>query len=304
MAGDDVQLEFLRTVVGLEAVEVERFGYAVEYDFCPPTQVHATLETRAVHGLFFAGQLNGTSGYEEAAVQGLLAGINAAASVTGRAPLVLGRHEAHAGVLIDELVTHGVDEPFRMMTSRSEHRLRLREATAGWRLSRHGHALGLVSQEQLERLEAEERCVREEVARLEARGVAVELRRPGTTCDSVTSADVARPALTALLQEAVEVEVRYAPYIRQADTELSRRAQAFDDLEVPAGFDYASVRGLSNEARERLTRAQPATFLAVRTLRGITPSAATLVLIHLRRDVPRGTSAVENGVEKRQSPAD
>lgn len=299
---DDVQLQFLHTIPGLEAVEVERFGYAVEYDYCPPTQLWPTLETRKVKGLFFAGQLNGTSGYEEAAVQGLLAGMNAAAQVSGQQALVLGRHEAHAGVLVDELVTHGVDEPFRMMTSRSEHRLRLREGTAAWRLAEHGHRLGLVSRERFEAVKEEERVVREEVARLEKGGGATLLRRPGATWSSVTASDSSAPKLTDDVREAVEVEVRYAPYIVQSETELARRAHAFDELVVPEGFDFGAINGLSNEVRERLTKARPANFAAVRSQRGVTPAAATLVLIHLRRaaHVSRETSPVENSVDNGQ----
>lgn len=299
---DDVQLEFLRTIPGLETVEVERFGYAVEYDYCPPTQLWPTLQTRPVKGLFFAGQLNGTSGYEEAAVQGLLAGMNAAAQVSGQEPLVLARHEAHAGVLVDELVTHGVDEPFRMMTSRSEHRLRLREGTAAWRLAAHGHRLGLVSTERFEAVKEEERIVREEVARLEKGGGATLLRRPGATWASVTVADPSAPKLTDDVREAVEVEVRYAPYIVQSETELARRAHAFDELVVPEGFDFGAINGLSNEVRERLTKARPTNFAAVRSQRGVTPAAATLVLIHLRRaaHVSRETSPVENRVDNGQ----
>lgn len=296
---DEVQLAFLRTIPGLEAVEVERYGYAVEYDYAPPTQLLPTLETRRVAGLFFAGQLNGTSGYEEAAVQGLLAGINAAAAVQGMPGLVLGRHEAHAGVLVDELVSHGVDEPFRMMTSRSEHRLRLREGTAAFRLSGHAFRLGLIGREALERVRDDEARVAAELKRLDAAGQLVALRRPGATWGAVTAADPARPALPAALIEAVEVEARYAPYIAQADTELSRRAQAFDAVPVPPGFDFGAIRGLSNEIRERLETARPATFAQLRSLRGVTPAAATLALIHLQRAaaVPRGTGAVENHVD-------
>ena len=301
---DDVQLDFLRTIPGLEAVEVERFGYAVEYDYCPPTQLLPTLETRRIAGLFFAGQLNGTSGYEEAAVQGLLAGLNAAAQVRGVPGLVLGRHEAHAGVLVDELVTNGVDEPFRMMTSRSEHRLRLREGTATWRLSGHAHRLGLITDEQLEGVRDEEAQVHGELSRLERAGRIVALRRPGGTWSTATADDPGRPALSDVLIEAVEIEARYAPYIVQADTELKRRAQAFDTLAVPDAFDFGAIRGLSNEIRERLALARPRTFGQLRTLRGVTPAAATLALIHLQRAavVPRGTPPVENDVDNPSAP--
>lgn len=297
---DDVQVALLKTIPGLEEVVVERFGYAVEYDFCPPTQLHPTLETRAIEGLFFAGQLNGTSGYEEAAVQGLLAGVNAAAKVTGQAPLVLGRHEAHAGVLVDELVTNGVDEPFRMMTSRSEHRLRLREATAAWRLAGHGHRLGLVSAEELDQTREAEATVRAELDRLERRGVLVQLRQPGASWALVTEGQTDRPSLDPELVEAVEVEARYAPYVAQAELELSRRAHAFDELPIPPAFDFRLIAGLSNEVRERLSTTRPLTFRELRHTRGVPPPAVTLILIHLKRamDVPRGTPPVEKPVEK------
>jgi tRNA uridine 5-carboxymethylaminomethyl modification enzyme len=303
---DDVQLAFLRTIRGLEEVRVERFGYAVEYDYCPPAQLKPTLETKHVEGLFFAGQLNGTSGYEEAAVQGLLAGINAAAKVSGQAPLVLGRHEAHAGVLMDELVRFGLDEPFRMMTSRSEHRLKLREGTAHWRLSRHARRLGLISAERLLQVEAEEHTVRAEVARLERTGRAVALRRPGGTWDAATSGDGDRPALSAALIEAVEVEARYAPYIAQAETEQARTAQVMDDFPIPPTFTFSAILGLSNEVRERLSRERPPTFGRLRQVRGVTPAAATLVLVHLRRAeaVSRETEAVGNPVGKARGAGD
>lgn len=303
---DEVQLAFLRTIAGLEAVEVERFGYAVEYDYCPPTQLRPTLETKDVDGLFFAGQLNGTSGYEEAAGQGFLAGVNAAARVSEQPPLLLGRHEAHLAVLVDELVSHGVDEPFRMMTSRSEHRLGLREGTAAWRLAAHGHRLGLVSAERLAQVRDEERQVRAEVARLERSGGAVALRRPSSSWREVTAADPNRPALSDALVEAVEVEVRYAPYIAQAATELARIAQAFDDFPIPTTFVFSAITGLSNEVRERLSRERPATFGQLRAVRGVTPAAATLVLVHLRRQAEaRQKTPVENlvGNAKRAHPS-
>jgi tRNA uridine 5-carboxymethylaminomethyl modification enzyme len=279
----------LRSIPGLEAVEVERFGYAVEYDYALPTQLSRSLETRLYRGLFFAGQLNGTSGYEEAAVQGLLAGINAARLVQGRLPLILQRHEAHAAVLIDELTTHGVDEPFRMMTSRSEHRLRLREGTAGWRLTPHGFEVGLVSPAELQRTLQHRSAVEGELARLDARGHLARLRVPMATWATVTEGDISRPVLSDEVIEAVEIEAKYAPYIEQADEALERQGSAFARLRVPPGFDFSSIVGLSNEARERLAKAQPATFEDVQRLRGITPASAALVLAHLRRAVSRET---------------
>ncbi|MCU0697255.1 MAG: tRNA uridine-5-carboxymethylaminomethyl(34) synthesis enzyme MnmG [Myxococcaceae bacterium] len=280
---DDVQLEMLRSIPGLEAVEVERYGYAVEYDFAPPTQLLPSLETRQVGGLFFAGQLNGTSGYEEAAVQGLLAGINAALAVQKAPALVLRRDEAHAGVLVDDLVRLGVDEPLRMMTSRSEHRLKLREATATWRLAAHGHRVGLVTLSQLEAVTAEVDAVHRELERLERRGQRHRLLTPGARWEAVTADDPERPHLTRAVIDAVEVEARYAPYIAQAEAQLARQAALFDELPVPATLDFATVPGLSNEARERLRQARPRTFAELRRLRGITPAAATLVLVHCRR---------------------
>ncbi|MDX2009486.1 MAG: tRNA uridine-5-carboxymethylaminomethyl(34) synthesis enzyme MnmG [Myxococcaceae bacterium] len=299
---DDVQLEMLRSIPGLEAVEVERFGYAVEYDYAPPTQLLASLETHRVEGLFFAGQLNGTSGYEEAAVQGLLAGINAALTVQRAPALVLRRHEAHAGVLVDDLVRLGVDEPMRMMTSRSEHRLKLREATAQWRLAAHGHRVGLVSPAALEAVQAEVDAVRTELERLRRGGKLPQLLSPGARWEAVTAGDAERPHLPSSVIEAVEVEARYAPYIAQADAQLARQVALFDDLPIPATLDFGTVTGLSNEARDRLGVARPRTFAELRRLRGITPATATLVLVHCRRLlVSRETSApVETAVESRR----
>jgi tRNA uridine 5-carboxymethylaminomethyl modification enzyme len=283
----DVQDGFLRTIPGLENVEVARHGYAVEYDFAPPTQLQPTLETRRVRGLYFAGQLNGTSGYEEAAVQGLLAGINAVLALRGEAPLVLRRDEAHAGVLVDELVTRGVDEPFRMLTSRSEHRLRLREGNADLRLRAHGFRVGLVSRAEAAAAAARAQAVQAEVARLERTGLASVLRRPEVSYASLAEVDPNRPLLSGDVTEEVEVEVKYAGYIQQQARAAARGAEACDGWKIPAGFAFGAVRGLSSEAREKLCRHQPATVGQARRIPGLTPAAVSLLLVHLRREGTR-----------------
>ncbi len=279
----EVQLEFLRTIRGLEGVEVERFGYAVEYDFAQPTQLLPTLETKRVQGLFFAGQLNGTSGYEEAAFQGLLAGINAGLQVQGQPALVLGRHEAHGAVLLDELVTHGVDEPFRMFTSRSEHRLKLREGNAALRLSVHGHRVGLVNEGELARVEGWRKQIATELERLGSTVLRSLLKRPEVTYDSLVASDPDRPSLPSCVQEEVEVEVKYAGYIAMADASLARSQTGADEWAIPDAVRWEEVPGLSSEARERLSRGRPGSVGQARRLPGVNATAIGLVLVHLKR---------------------
>lgn len=279
----EVQLEFLRTIQGLEEVEVARYGYAVEYDYAPPTQLLPTLETKRVRGLFFAGQLNGTSGYEEAAFQGLLAGINAGLRVRNEPSLVLGRHEAHGAVLLDELVTRGVDEPFRMMTSRSEHRLVLREGNAEFRLRHHGHRVQLVSDDLAQRSAERQASIRAELQRLEATRRLTELRRPEVTYDALVANDPNRPVLSDDLRHEVETEAKYAGYVKQANAAWARRLDFHDTYVIPSGFDWAAVPGLSTEVREKLARVQPPTVGHARRVPGVTPPALSLVLIQLRR---------------------
>ncbi|KFE68576.1 tRNA uridine-5-carboxymethylaminomethyl(34) synthesis enzyme MnmG [Hyalangium minutum] len=282
----DVQLEFLRSIPGLERVEVVRYGYAVEYDYAPPTQLSATLETKAIRGLYFAGQLNGTSGYEEAAFQGLYAGLNAALQVKGAPPLLLGREEAHGAVLVDELVTKGVDEPFRMFTSRSEHRLKLREGNAELRLAKHGHRVGLVPREALERVEARARAVVDEVARLKRTGLAARLRRPEVSYAALAAEAREWPSLPPEVTEEVEVEVKYEGYIAQAERAAAREAEAWDGWVIPPGFPFSEVRGLSTEAVEKFTAHRPGTVGQARRIPGLTPAALSLLLVALKKERP------------------
>lgn len=279
----DVQLAFLRTIPGLEQVEVVRYGYAVEYDYSPPTQLGPTLETRRIGGLYFAGQLNGTSGYEEAAVQGLLAGINAGLQLRGEPALVLGRDEAHAGVLIDELVTRGVDEPFRMLTSRSEHRLRLREGNAEIRLRAHGHRVGLVSESEHVATERRRETIAAELARLERTGLATQLRRPEVTYAALRASAVEWPEIPADVASEVEVEVKYAGYIAQHDRAMARERTGLEQVRVPVALDFHRIAGLSREVAEKLSARRPRTLGEARQVPGVTPAALSLLLLHVRR---------------------
>ncbi len=280
---EDVQQELLRTIPGLEQVELVRAGYAVEYDYAPPTQLRPTLETRGVPGLFLAGQLNGTSGYEEAAFQGLVAGINAALSVKGEPALVLGREEAHGGVLLDDLVTRGVDEPFRMFTSRSEYRLQLREGNADRRLRGHGHRVGLVSAEEHQLTLSKTAAIKAEIARLKSGRWAALLRRPEVTYEGMRGDDPLRPPLSEAVCSEVETELKYEGYVRQVAKSAARELGGMDGWDIPPDFPYADVRGLSSESKERLAEARPLTVAQARRIPGLGPADLSLLLIHLRR---------------------
>jgi tRNA uridine 5-carboxymethylaminomethyl modification enzyme len=273
----------VRTLPGLEDAHLVRHGYAVEYDYVPPTQLRATLETACVRGLYLAGQLNGTSGYEEAAFQGLVAGVNAALSAQGHSPLVLRRDEAHGGVLIDDLVTRGVDEPYRMLTARSEHRLVLREGNADLRLCRHGHRVGLVDEVAHRRTEARREAIEAELARLQRGPWAGWLRRPSESWASLADRDPDRSPLPAPVVEEVEVILKYEGYIQQHLRAAARDQESFDHWRLPATLPLDAIPGLSREAADKLRAYRPQTLGQARRIPGLTPTALSLLLIHLKR---------------------
>jgi tRNA uridine 5-carboxymethylaminomethyl modification enzyme len=285
----EVQERFLRTIPGLEAVEMLRPGYAVEYDHLATDQLRADLGVSGVRGLFAAGQINGTSGYEEAAAQGIVAGINAVLFGRGEEPLVLDRASSYIGVLIDDLCRVNPTEPYRMFTSRAEHRLHLRHGNADLRLAAIGHRLGLVSERDMQRVREREarlgeavRCL--ETTRLQGQSLSAWLRRPGATLGEVTALCPGLGALSLPPSDVEEVEARvvYEPYLERTERERER-LQGMLSRRLPESLDYAAMRGLKREASEVLGRRRPLTLAEARGLPGVTPADLSVLLVELRR---------------------
>ena len=319
----------MRSIAGLEGAHIVRPGYAIEYDFFDPTALRSNFETEAIRGLFFAGQINGTTGYEEAAAQGLFAGVNAALSVRGDAPWIPARNEAYLGVLVDDLVSRGVTEPYRMFTSRAEFRLQLREDNADVRMTPTGYRLGLVDGRRWELFERKRAAVAREAQRLQQVRVkpgmltpaAAEalfgrelerdysmselLRRPGVSFDDVVEAartadpsPVSRETIQAELGdwladaviEQVQIEVKYSGYVQRQIAAVDRLASDADAL-IPADFDYGLIQALSHEARQVLSRRRPETLGQASRLPGMTPASVSILKVFLKRSRTRRPAA-------------
>jgi tRNA uridine 5-carboxymethylaminomethyl modification enzyme len=302
----DVQYEIVRSMKGLENAHITRPGYAIEYDFFDPRDLKPWLETKFVDGLFFAGQINGTTGYEEAGAQGLIAGLNAGLQARGQEQWYPRRDEAYMGVLIDDLITSGTREPYRMFTSRAEYRLMLREDNADIRLTPIGRELGIVDDERWAAFNAKQEAVAKENARLETFKFVPEkldqkkveavlgetlnkvtsakelLRRPKVNYDQVMALMGMEQTVADEVAEQVVIQTKYSGYIDRQQSEIAR-LQRNENLSLPVDLDYAAVRGLSNEVREKLEQVRPTNLGQAARISGVTPAAVSLLLVHLRR---------------------
>ena len=301
----DVQQEMVHSVHGMENAKIVRYGYAIEYDYVDPTELKHSLETKKVANLFLAGQINGTTGYEEAAAQGLMAGINAVLSLEGKAPLILRRDEAYIGVLIDDLVTKGTKEPYRMFTSRAEYRLLLREETADIRLGKYGHEAGLIDDETFERFERKRRQIEEGMALIDQTaytptkeflsflseigeerindriGAQQLIARKSFTIEKMLTLLPELRKYDAYIQEQILVEAKYARYVEKQLEEIEKMKKNIA-IKIPEGFDFASVKGLSNEIVEKFKTFNPPTLQAASQISGVTPAAIEILHIYIK----------------------
>lgn len=317
----DIQLEMVRSIRGFEQAHITRPGYAIEYDFFDPRDLYPSLETKAIAGLFFAGQINGTTGYEEAAAQGLIAGLNAALQVQGKAPWTPRRDEAYIGVLIDDLITRGTNEPYRMFTSRAEYRLSLREDNADLRLTEKGYQLGLVSEKQWQFLVAKQAAIEAEKQRLSQLWLRPQdketvnldmtnirrevnclelLRRPEMTYqDLLQLPQVAAAAVATEIQQQIEIQQKYGGYIERQQAEIAR-LRRYEEATLPINLDYSQIRGLSSEVCQKLLQHRPTTIGQASRIPGITPAAISLLLVYLKKNpvLARSQTSVPPSLEE------
>ena len=305
---ETVQYDAIRLIPGFEKAKIFRPGYAIEYDYFPPTQLNLSLETKLIENLYFAGQINGTTGYEEAACQGLMAGINAHRKTNGEEPLILGRSEAYIGVLIDDLVTKGTDEPYRMFTSRAEYRILLRQDNADLRLTRIGHEIGLASSDRLKKLIEKEESTGKALKTMKNESVTPEevnavlcsnnsstikqktridkiLSRPQIKLNDLLKITSVKEKLSDINSEAMEqseIQIKYNGYINR-ERETAKKMDKLEGIKIPSDFDYSKLGAISSESREKLTAVQPNTIGQASRISGVTPSDISVLLVFMGR---------------------
>ncbi|MFN3532759.1 MAG: tRNA uridine-5-carboxymethylaminomethyl(34) synthesis enzyme MnmG [Candidatus Brocadia sp.] len=283
----DVQEAIVHSIAGLESAEIVRYGYAIEYDFVPPTQLQPSLETKLVENLFHAGQINGTSGYEEAAAQGIMAGINAALKIQGKEPFILDRSEAYIGVLIDDLVTKGTQEPYRMFTSRAEYRLLLRHDNADRRLMKYGYRYGLIPEQQWHKLQEKEEAITEILTYMDKKMIGPNtltkiLSRPDRTFDHLLAMDtgLGQRQISKEVKEQIEIEVKYKGYIERQQIQIEK-FKKMEDYKIPQWLDYQNISELRKEARQKLSQIRPVSLAQASRISGVSPADISILMIYL-----------------------